>query len=370
MQSEQVSQPTVLEAFLASRDETNPKVRGLSTELATARSRAGMRALVAAVSATGRRDAGTERRQTVREGRPADTPRAVGRVETRIGPAGWGSDDHRDRCPGPASVRASHSDIDGDTSVRDQLVIEHVGLVKAMASRLASRLPSQVELSDLVSVGMIGLIDAASRFKPSLGVPFSAFARRRIHGAMLDSLRALDWAPRAMRKLRRDVDSALANLRCSLGREPEAADMAQALGVSETEYERMLDTLKSSERAIICQHAVDEDGRTALDLAIEPSESQHDRLEREELRRVLAGAIGILPDREREVLALYYGKELTLAAIGALIGVGESRVSQLRSQAIARLRSTLMGSTGPQGRCPTRPRAPVAARFGHRAASR
>ena len=136
------------------------------------------------------------------------------------------------------------------------------------------------------------------------------------------------------------------------------------------EYERMLDALKSSERPIICQHAVDEDGRTALDLAIEPSEGQHERLEREEMQRLLAGAVGLLPDREREVLALYYGKELTLAAIGALIGVGESRVSQLRSQAIARLRSNLVDGITPDAPCPTRAQAPKAARSARRAASR
>ena len=241
-------------------------------------------------------------------------------------------------------MRMSTSDIDPDASVRDQLVMEHVGLVKAMASRLANRLPPQVEVSELVSVGVLGLIDAAGRFKPSLGVPFSAFARRRIHGAMLDSLRGLDWAPRAVRKLRRDVDSAIANLRFSLGREPDAADIAQALDVSEAEYDRMLDKLKSAELATIRQSSVGEDGRSALDVEIEPSEGPHARLEREELRRLLAGAIGDLPERERQILALYYEEELTLAEIGEVIGVGESRVSQLRTQAIARLRSTLASS--------------------------
>ena len=245
-------------------------------------------------------------------------------------------------------MRMSTADLDADASVRDQLVMEHVGLVKAMASRLANRLPPQVEVSELVSVGVLGLIDAAGRFKPSLGVPFSAFARRRIHGAMLDSLRGLDWAPRAVRKLRRDVDSAIATLRFTLGREPQAADIAQALDVSEPEYEKMLDKLKSAELATIRQSSVGEDGRSVLDVEIEPSEGPHARLEREELRRLLAGAIGDLPERERQILALYYEEELTLAEIGEVIGVGESRVSQLRSQAIARLRSALATRMTPQ----------------------
>jgi len=230
---------------------------------------------------------------------------------------------------------------DQDTAVRDELVMEHVGLVKAMASRLAHRLPPQVEVSELVSVGVLGLIDAAGRFRPSLGVPFSAFARRRIHGAMLDSLRGLDWAPRAVRKLRRDVDAAIANLRFELGREPEAADIARRLDVSEADYDKMLDRLKCAELAAVRQSATTEDGRTAFDVEIEPSEGPHARLERDEMRRLLAGVITELPDRERQILALYYEEELTLAEIGQVIGVGESRVSQLRTQAIARLRSAL-----------------------------
>lgn len=248
----------------------------------------------------------------------------------------------RELPPPSARVRgATPVTNDADTATRDALVMEHVGLVKAMASRLAHRLPPQVEVSELVSVGVLGLIDAAGRFRPSLGVPFSAFARRRIHGAMLDSLRGLDWAPRAVRKLRRDVDAAIANQRFALGREPEAADIARALDVPEAEYEKMLDRLKVAELASIRQSSMTEDGRSALDVEIEPSEGPHARLEREEMRRLLAHAITDLPDRERQILALYYEEELTLAEIGEVIGVGESRVSQLRSQAIARLRSAL-----------------------------
>src|SRR4051812_4963333 len=96
---------------------------------------------------------------------------------------------------------------------RNQRVLDHVGLVKALASRLARRVPAQVEVNELIAVGMVGLIDAAGRYESSLGVPFDAFARRRVHGAMLDSLRSLDWAPRSVRKLRRDVDAAIARLR-------------------------------------------------------------------------------------------------------------------------------------------------------------
>jgi RNA polymerase sigma factor for flagellar operon FliA len=227
-----------------------------------------------------------------------------------------------------------------DLEIRDKLVMEHVGLVKSLANRLAQRVPAQVEISELISVGVLGLIDAAGRYKPSLGVPFDAFARRRIHGAMLDSLRELDWAPRSLRRLRRDVDAAIARLRHELGREPEAADIAGALSVSEPEYDKMLDQLRSADLAMVRQ-AGGADGRNDLEVAVDPGEGPHARLERSELRELLAHAITELPERERQILALYYEEELTLAEIGQVIGVGESRVSQLRTQAIARLRSAL-----------------------------
>lgn len=227
-----------------------------------------------------------------------------------------------------------------DLETRDRLVMEHVGLVRALAGRLAHRVPSQVEVSELISVGVLGLIDAASRFKPSLGVPFDAFARRRIHGAMLDALRDLDWAPRSVRKLGRTMDGTVARLRHELGREPQEKEIAGALNVNDAEYGRMLDQLKTAELATIRQ-ATSEDGTNSLEVAIDPGEGPYATLERQELREFLAEAITELPERERHILALYYHEELTLAEIGEVIGVGESRVSQLRTQAIGRLRSRL-----------------------------
>jgi RNA polymerase sigma factor for flagellar operon FliA len=119
-----------------------------------------------------------------------------------------------------------------DPAVRDQLVLAHVGLVRALAHRLRRRLPAQVEIAELVSVGVLGLIDAATRYEPSLGVPFDAFARQRVHGAMLDALRSLDTVPRSVRRLQRQAEDTIASLRRTLGREPEAAEIAAELGVS------------------------------------------------------------------------------------------------------------------------------------------
>jgi RNA polymerase sigma factor for flagellar operon FliA len=225
--------------------------------------------------------------------------------------------------------------------------MEHVGLVKTMAQRLAMRLPSQVEVSDLVSVGVLGLIDAAGRYKPTLGVPFDAFARRRVQGAMLDSLRDLDWAPRSLRRMRRDVDGAMANLRRKLGREPEEKEIAAEMGLTMADYEKAIEQLRTLDiGAIRSLDAPTEDGTSRIELCVDPTEGAATTLERKELRAHLAKAIEQLPERERQILALYFEEELTLAEIGQVIGVGESRVSQLRSLALARLRTLLRESLG------------------------
>jgi RNA polymerase sigma factor for flagellar operon FliA len=228
-----------------------------------------------------------------------------------------------------------------DLAERDRLVNEHVGLVKAMAYRLMQRVPARVELADLISAGVLGLLDAAERYRPSLGVPFDAYARRRLQGAMLDALRDLDWAPRSARKLRRQFDQTLSTLRQDLGREPREDEIAAAMGLSEAEYGKALDAVRSLEIGTIRQLADSDPEHSSLAVAVAPDDGPERLLERSELRRHLVDALGKLPDRERDVLSLYYEEELTLAEIGAVLGVSESRVSQIRSLAIARLRASL-----------------------------
>lgn len=225
---------------------------------------------------------------------------------------------------------------------RDRLVVTHVGLVKALAQRLARRLPSQVEVADLVSIGVLGLVEAAGRYRAATGVPFDAFARRRVQGAMLDALRDLDWAPRSLRKLRRHVDGTLAQLRSQLGREPSEQELAQALDMTDTQFAASMEQLRSLEVAMV--RPLDDTGsdrQSLLDICIDPDVGPEVRLERRELRARLASAIKQLPERERQVLALYYEEEMTMAEIGEVLGVCESRVSQLRSLAISRLRTSL-----------------------------
>ena len=228
-----------------------------------------------------------------------------------------------------------------DAATRDQLVMEHVGLVKAMASRLA-------QPAAAAGRGLRARQRRRARAHRR-GRPVQAVARRAVQrlrppahprrDARLAARPRLG-AARRLRKLRRDVDARHRDAAPhDLGREPEAADIAAALGVSEPEYDRCSTSCAAPSWRRSASRRVDAKGGTTLDVEIEPAEGPHARLEREELRELLAGAIGELPERERHILALYYEEELTLAEIGEVIGVGESRVSQLRTQAIARLRS-------------------------------
>jgi RNA polymerase sigma factor for flagellar operon FliA len=228
-----------------------------------------------------------------------------------------------------------------DLTRRDELVIAHIDLVRSLAGQVGRRLPSHVERSELVSVGLMGLLDAAERYQPALGVPFDAFARRRIHGAILDALRRLDRAPRSVRRLKRNLDRTLNDLRHRLGREPVETEIAASLGVSLEDYDRMLDELSVADLAAPRSPAGSDDPDRLLRLAIDREGSPHAQLEHRELLQHLADAIGELPVRERQILALSYHEDLTLAEIGAVVGVGESRVCQLRTQAVARLRARL-----------------------------
>jgi RNA polymerase sigma factor for flagellar operon FliA len=237
-----------------------------------------------------------------------------------------------------------------DHTERDRLVVAHIGLVKALAHRLAQRLPPQVEIPDLISIGVLGLMDAAGRYRADTGVPFDAFARRRVQGAMLDALRELDWAPRSLRKMRREFDLTLAKLRHELRREPTEEEIAGALNMTSAAYGLALEQLRTLELGAV--RPIDDGSGEGglLDLCFDPDEGPEVRLQRAELREHLARAIQKLPARERHILAMYYQQEMTLAEIGQVIGVGESRVSQLRSLAISRLRTSLREALGLQER--------------------
>ena len=245
---------------------------------------------------------------------------------------------------GSGAIRVAQSEA--TTPIRDELVIEHVDLVKAVANRLARRLPSSVETVDLTSVGMLGLIDAAGRYRPSLGVPFDAFASKRVLGAMLDELRSLDRAPRSLRHFGREVEPALGRLRSELKREPTEAETATAVGMSEDEYWKATEQLRGAELRMRELDRADDQGEPLIALRVSDDERPDVQLERSQMRQVLAHALGCLPERERTVVSLYYEQELTLKEIGKVIGVSESRVCQLRTLAVSRVRVIMRETLG------------------------
>ena len=242
-------------------------------------------------------------------------------------------------------MRASNKEV--TTQARNQLVIEHVDVVRSTATRLARRLPPSVETTDLISIGMLGLIDAAGRYRPWLGVPFDAFARRRVLGAMLDELRSLDRAPRSVRRLSREHDSTVARLRSELGREPTDDEAAEAMDMSPEVYQKSLDQLREVEGGAMRELDVtDEQGEPLIALRVGADQQPDAQLERTEMRHLVSDAMTCLPERERKILTLYYEKELTLKEISVVIGVCESRVSQLRAHAVSRMRTYLSSTLG------------------------
>ena len=233
-----------------------------------------------------------------------------------------------------------------DRKVREELVRRHAGLVKLIASRIGGHLPDHVDREDLISAGILGLLKAIDRYDPSRGVKFETYATPVIRGEIMELLRAKDWAPRTIRRRARQVAEAVARLEARLGRPPTAEEIAEELGVTLEEYERILKD--TSQAALLSLDELftddDEDGNGArhLEPASDPEENPLTVLEREELRRIIADAVENLPEREKLVVALYYQENMTLKEIGQVLGVTESRVCQIHSQAMARLRAAVL----------------------------
>jgi RNA polymerase sigma factor for flagellar operon FliA len=232
---------------------------------------------------------------------------------------------------------------------REQLIRQYAELVRVIVSRIAGHLPEWVDREDLVSAGILGLIKAIDRFDPSRGVKFETYATPVIRGEIMETLRAKDWVPRGVRRRARELAKAVSELELQLGRPPTAEENAAYMGISLEEYEAIL--MDTSRAALLSFEEVFSEGeerpRNAHRLA-EVAEVGSDplaALEREELKRVIAAAVERLPEREKQVIALYYQEGLTLKEIGAVLGVTESRVCQIHSQAMARIRAAVMRET-------------------------
>lgn len=229
-----------------------------------------------------------------------------------------------------------------DTGERDKLLLEHLPTVRYIARRIHERLPQHVDLEDLVSAGIVGLIDAFSKFDHAKKVQFKSYAQFRIRGAILDSLRTLDWSPRELRRKGRAVEEAIRAVTQRIGRAPSEQEIAAEMKLSLTEYQQLLGDLKGLEIGSLHMERSEDSGDE--ELAYIPGSPEEDPLFRclkGEMKQRLADAIDGLPEKERMVLTLYYYEELTMKEIGLTLGVVESRVSQIHSSAVLHLRSAL-----------------------------
>ena len=235
---------------------------------------------------------------------------------------------------------------EGDPTARERLVVAYSPMVKFVAGRLGAGLPSHVEDADLISYGLMGLIGSIERFEPERGIKFETFAMTRIRGAIIDELRSLDWVPRSVRARAREIEAAQAKLEHELQRAPTEEELAAKLGCTEEELQTSL--LEISNSSV---YALDElwtvsdasgDQVSLLDtIADDRAPDPQEALATSEVKDRLTEAIASLPEREQLVVALYYYENLTLREIGEVLGVTESRVSQLHTKAVMRLKSGL-----------------------------
>ena len=225
---------------------------------------------------------------------------------------------------------------------KDRQLQEHLPLVRKLAHQLKARLPANVEVDDLIQVGMLGLLEAMGRYEEMHQAQFETYAVQRIRGAMLDELRNSDWLPRSVRQNMRKIEAAMTELQQQLGHPPSEAELAAKLGLSLPDYQHMLADSAGHQLIYFEDFHSDEDGDHFLDRYC--SDSSRDPLQallQDGFREALIEAIETLPEREKLLMGLYYEQELNLKEIGAVLGVTESRVSQLHSQAIGRIRNKL-----------------------------
>jgi RNA polymerase sigma factor for flagellar operon FliA len=223
----------------------------------------------------------------------------------------------------------------------NQYIRQYAPLVKRIAHHMMAKLPASVELDDVIQTGMMGLLDAVNRYEESHGAQFETYAAQRIRGAILDGLRASDWLPRSLRRDLRRIEAAIAKLEQKLGRPPREPEVAAEMGLPLKEYQHMLQEARGYQLVSLEDYTqADDDGeieRFTEDGDANPLQTLMDR----KLRERLVKGIENLPEREKLVMGLYYEEELNFREIGETLGVTESRVCQLHSQAVARLRSQL-----------------------------
>ncbi|MNK70708.1 RNA polymerase sigma factor FliA [compost metagenome] len=230
-----------------------------------------------------------------------------------------------------------------DAAAREQLILQYAPLVRYVVGRMAVTLPATVDQEDLNGYGVIGLIHAIERFSPERGVKFETFAITRIRGAIIDELRSQDWVPRSVRARGRELSAVISQLEGTLGRHATEPEIAQAMGISNDELAGMMRAATSPFLSLDELVQVGDDGQSLswVDTMMDDRPGPSAQLEDREFREQLASAIDALPPREKQLLALYYHEGLTLKEIGQVLGVTESRVCQLHTQAALRLRTAI-----------------------------
>lgn len=234
----------------------------------------------------------------------------------------------------------------GDEALRERLILHYAPLVKYVAGRVGVGLPPSVDPADLASFGMFGLIDAIEKYEPTRKIKFETYAISRIRGAIIDELRSLDWVPRSVRNRARDVERALVELEKKLGRPPSDEEVAEELGISlkalRNVYRKMSYSSVMALDDMLHSEGSGSEKLTLMDTVADPHADDPVALfEAEETKHILAGAIGTLPEREKVVVTLYYYEGMTLAEIGQVFGVTESRISQMHTKAVMQLRGKL-----------------------------
>jgi RNA polymerase sigma factor FliA len=241
-----------------------------------------------------------------------------------------------------------------DQSQRDKLLLEHLPQVQHVARRIHRRLPPQVPMEDLVHAGILGLMDAVQKYDPSKNVQLKHYAEFRIRGAILDSLRLTDWSPRALRRQGRRLDQAISQCKARLGRDPSELEIAAELQVSLESLHRLRGELRGLDVGSLESDGVDDGAKEAIQsVANSQDEDPYQQAVRSEMASLLERLIGQLPDRERDVILLYHFQELTMKEVGALLRIGESRVSQIHTSALIRLRTRVpefLGTVLPQSK--------------------
>jgi RNA polymerase sigma factor for flagellar operon FliA len=224
----------------------------------------------------------------------------------------------------------------------DALIMKYAPLIKYIATRIAARLPMHIEIQDLINSGVLGLMDAIQKFDPAKEVKFETYAEYRIKGSILDSLRALDWVPRSVRKVATMLENTYADLEKKLGRPAQDEEVAEAMDVDVDKLHKLMSRVSHVSMVSLERDSRNSTQTSLLDRLISPGDvTGFDKLDTEELRDVLAESIERLPEKEQTVVALYYYDEMTMKQIGKVLNLTESRVSQIHTKAVLRLRGKL-----------------------------